>query len=133
RPFVAGHATFASSQFLGATIRAGTVGTIDTSAKPLTFSGDGEIEDMDLHRFGAGLEVGWMQDPRYAGTVSGHFAVEGAGTDRESLALTGGGRLERANLFGGRLSDADVTIEIDRKSTRLNSSHQIISYAVFRL
>src|SRR5258708_29547432 len=28
---------------------------------------------------------------------------------------------------------ADVVVELDRKSTRLNSSHQIISYAVFCL
>src|SRR5258708_30272998 len=29
--------------------------------------------------------------------------------------------------------DVDVSVWIDRKSTRLNSSHQIISYAVFCL
>src|SRR5207244_13038396 len=29
--------------------------------------------------------------------------------------------------------DVDVGIQLDRKSTRLNSSHQIISYAVFCL
>src|SRR5438552_13966233 len=33
----------------------------------------------------------------------------------------------------GRLDDHDVWGTVDRKSTRLNSSHQIISYAVFCL
>src|SRR5438552_2115021 len=31
------------------------------------------------------------------------------------------------------VTDSDITISGDRKSTRLNSSHQIISYAVFCL
>src|SRR5258708_11928677 len=33
----------------------------------------------------------------------------------------------------GHLSDAVDVLDLDRKSTRLNSSHQIISYAVFCL
>src|SRR5258708_13946253 len=35
--------------------------------------------------------------------------------------------------FTGPLADVTVTLARDRKSTRLNSSHQIISYAVFCL
>ena len=72
-PFIAGHATFASSEFLGARVGDGTVGTIDTRPKPVRYSGEGDISAIDLHRFGEGLEVGWLQQPRYAGTVSGHF------------------------------------------------------------
>src|SRR5207244_11407776 len=36
-------------------------------------------------------------------------------------------------LWDARLDDGRVRVEEDRKSTRLNSSHQIISYAVFCL
>jgi hypothetical protein len=88
------------------------IGTVDTSVKPLRFSGDGEIDGVDLGRFGAGLDVGWMQDPRYAGTVSGRFQVEGAGTDRESLRIAGSGRLNRGEMFGGRVTEADVSFDI---------------------
>ncbi len=112
QPFIAGRATFARSQFLGAKVGAGTVGSIDTSQKPLQFSGDGEIEGIELRRFGEGLDVAWLQEPRYTGTLSGHFRVEGRGTDRATLALTGSGRLARANLFKGTLADADVSIDI---------------------
>ena len=84
----------------------------------LTFGGIGEIDGVNVGRFGEGLGVAWMQEPRYAGTVSGRFNVKGAGTDRAQLTLTGGGRLARANLFGGSLSDADVTIDIDRGTLR---------------
>ncbi len=112
QPFIAGRAMFAPSQFLGATVGAGTVGAIDTSQEPLQFSGDGAIEGVDLRRFGEGLDVAWLQEPRYAGVLSGSFRVEGRGTDRATLALKGSGRLARANLFKGTLTDADVSIDI---------------------
>jgi hypothetical protein len=111
-PYIIGGATFAQSQFLGATVGAGTVGSIDTLQKPLHFTGDGDIDNVNLRVFGEGLAVQWLQEPRYAGTVSGHFQVTGTGTDR-TLTLTGGGRLTRAELFSGTLSDADVSIGLD--------------------
>ena len=117
-PFIIGHATFARSEFLGATIGAGTVGSIDTEQKPLHFSGDGEVDGLNLKRFGEGLDVGWMQDPRYAGMVSGHFRVDGAGTSAATLTISGGGRLSNAELFRGTLSDADVSIDIDGGTLR---------------
>src|SRR5258708_29473667 len=40
---------------------------------------------------------------------------------------------ERQFLFFGQKSNDKVFLDVDRKSTRLNSSHQIISYAVFSL
>ncbi len=67
---------------------------------------------MVLNRFGEGLDISWMQDPRYRGTLSGHFHVEGSGADLASMTLTGGGRLARAELFNGRLEDADVSVHI---------------------
>ena len=112
QPFILGQARFAPSTFLGARIGDGTIGSIDTQQQPLRFSGDGEIDGIDLRRFGEGLEVGWLQQPRYAGTVSGHFRVDGSGTTAATLALTGGGRLSRADLFKGTLTDADVSIAI---------------------
>jgi len=112
-PYITGNATFDRSLFLGATVGAGTVGSIDTLQKPLRFTGDGDIENVNLRVFGEGLGVQWLQEPRYAGIVSGHFQVTGTGTDR-TLTLTGGGRLTRAELFSGTLSDADVSIGLDR-------------------
>ena len=118
RAFIAGRATFARSQFLGATVGAGTVGSIDTSQTPLHFTGDGELESLSLHRFGQGLDVAWMQDPRYAGTIAGHFQVDGVGTDRASLAITGGGRLSHAEMFHGTLSGANVSMRIEHGTLR---------------
>jgi hypothetical protein len=111
-PFIAGGATFARSEFLGATVGDGTVGSIDTQQSPVRYSGDGQIDGVNLRRFGEGLDVGWLQQPRYAGTLSGRFHVDGAGSSSASLALTGGGHLSRADLFRGTLSDAEVSIAI---------------------
>ena len=65
------------------------IGTIDTSVKPLTFSGDGEIGRCGSGTVRVGPERRMDAGPRYAGTVSGRFQVEGAGTDRESLRIAG--------------------------------------------
>src|SRR5207244_5372888 len=44
------------------------------------------------------------------------------------------GNSYRVNATGTAVGDAaEALYEVDRKSTRLNSSHQIISYAVFCL
>ena len=117
-PFLLGHATFAPSEFLGARVADGAVGSIDTQQRPVHYTGDGEVDGINLRRFGEGLEVGWLQQPRYAGTVSGHFHVDASGTTAATLALTGGGRLSRANLFRGTLTDADVSIAIADGSLR---------------
>ena len=118
RPFLIGQAAFAPSQFLGASIGAGTSGSIDTSQKPLRYSGEGDIDRLSLHRFGEGLDVGWLKDPRFGGTVRGHFRVDASGSNAATLALTGGGSLQRAELFHGTLSDANVAIDIDRGTLR---------------
>jgi autotransporter translocation and assembly factor TamB len=117
-PFIIGSARFAQSLFLGATVGTGSIGSIDTLQKPFRYAGNGEVDGINLRRFGEGLEIAWMQDPRYAGTVSGHFWVDGTGSGPEGVTLTGGGRLTRAELFKGTLSDAEVSIAIDRGTLR---------------
>ena len=111
-PYIAGGATFADSEFLGARVRTGTYGSIDTSARPFHYTGEGPVTGIELQRFAGELDIGWLSDPRYAGTVSGRFYVDGWGSDPATMTLSGGGRLTRANLFGGSLTEADVSIEI---------------------
>jgi autotransporter translocation and assembly factor TamB len=117
-PFIKGRAQFAPSEFLGAAIGDGFIGTIDTETRPIRYGGDGEIQGVNLNRFGEGLDVGWLKDPRYAGSVSGRFRVDGAGADVETLALTAEGRVSRADLFHGVVSGADVSLEIDQGTLR---------------
>jgi autotransporter translocation and assembly factor TamB len=115
-PFIIGSARFADSEFLGATVASGTTGSVDSSTPPLRYSGEGDIAGVDLQRFARDLAIEWLKDPRYAGQISGHFTVNGIGTDAATLTLAGGGRLAQAALFGGTLSNAAVFIEVDRGS-----------------
>ncbi len=112
KPFIRGDATFADSVFLGAQLGAGATGFIDTQAEPFIYRGEGPLSDIDLNHFGRELQIGWMQEPRYAGTVRGRFQVDGAGAELSTMHLTGGGRIEEASLFAGRLSNADVGVSI---------------------
>jgi hypothetical protein len=111
-PYISGGATFVDSQFLGARVGSGMYGSIDTSARPVHYTGEGPVAGIDLQRFASELDIGWLKDPRYAGTASGRFYVDGFGFDPKTMTLSGGGRLARAELFDGTLSEADVSIEI---------------------
>src|SRR5262249_7912269 len=105
-----GQATFAASEYIGATIGAGATGAIDTAAKHYT--GAGLLEHVDLPRWGRVMDVAWMQDPRYKGTIDGTFTVEGTGFDSATMTIDGGGHITNATLFGGRLAEADVSATI---------------------
>ena len=82
RGFLIGTALFGPSEFLGASIAEGATGAIDTQASPFVYSGKGDLSDVDLNRFGAGLNVAWLQEPRYDGTLAGHFEVAAAAPTR---------------------------------------------------
>jgi autotransporter translocation and assembly factor TamB len=111
-PFIAGRAAFASSQFLGAAIGAGTVGSIDTQQQPFRYTGDGEVDGIVLSRFGEGLDIDWMRDPRYVGSIGGHFWVDGTGSGPQGVTVSAGGRIRRGQLFKGTFSDAEVAMAI---------------------
>ena len=112
KPFIQGTATFADSTFLGARLGAGATGFINTETSPFHYGGEGDLTNVDLNHFGDRLEITWLTEPRYAGTLRGRFHVDGTGSDLATMALSGGGRLDEADLFGGRLSNADVSIAI---------------------
>ncbi len=78
---------FGASEFLGAAIAAGTIGTIDTTASPIRFSGDGGVDHLDLNRLGDGLDVAWLREPRYGGTVARTIPRPGLGRERAELTL----------------------------------------------
>src|SRR5258708_32094929 len=65
---------------------------------------------------------------READAQSGKVGALGQRLEFDDVCKIGSGCFEHA---GGRGTGIDLGITLDRKSTRLNSSHQIISYAVF--
>lgn len=111
--YLIGQAQFAPSTFLGATIEDGAIGSIDTQASPFTYSGEGGLTNVDLHRFGVDLGIAWLQEPRYAGQLDGRFKVDGRGSDLATMRLEGGGHVTRADIFDGTLSDGETAISIE--------------------
>ncbi|MFN7914311.1 MAG: translocation/assembly module TamB domain-containing protein [Vicinamibacterales bacterium] len=111
-PVLTGSARFADSEFLGARLASGAVGSIDTVVEPFHYTGAGDLTDVDLNHFGRELQIAWLTEPRYAGTLAGRFHVDGAGSDLATMTLEGGGRLASARLFSGTLSDAEVSVSI---------------------
>ena len=111
QPGIAGNATFDRSEFIGAEIGPGTIGMIDTFLEHYT--GEGDLTGIDLRRWGREMNVAWMQEPRYSGTIDGRFRVDGHRFVGAEMDLTGGGHLVRANLFGGTLTDAEVEMTIN--------------------
>jgi translocation and assembly module TamB len=111
-PYLAGRAVLGPSEFLGASIEAGTIGTLDTSTTPVRYSGEGGVSGLVLERLASELEIEWLAAPRYRGTVSGHFRAEGTGGEPGARRLSGAGRIARADLFGGTLSNAQVAISL---------------------
>ncbi len=110
RPGISGQATFEESQFIGAHIGAGTTGAVST---PLEYyKGEGDLSGIDINRWGRELNVAWMQEHRYAGSLAGHFRTEVFGVDAATMTLYGGGHVTRADLFGGSLTDGEVEVTI---------------------
>jgi hypothetical protein len=122
QPYIRGGATFRPSEFLGARLGDGFVGSIDTSVTPFTYTGTGDLDDVDVNRFGRDLQIAWMQQPRYAGLVSGRFDVAGTGGPAATLRLASTGHLREAALFEGRLSDAEVSLNLAEGS--LDASYE---------
>jgi autotransporter translocation and assembly factor TamB len=117
-PFIRGTATFGPSLFLGAAIADGTTGGIDTSLAPFRYTGDGEVTALSLARVAQEIDIEWLRDPRYDGTIAGRFQVQGTGGTPDIVALEASGRLQRADLFGGTLSNAGVSVSIAQGSLR---------------
>src|SRR5947208_6006200 len=95
-----------------------------------TFTGLRSLAEMETELAGRGVVVTGASGGIGAACARA-FAAEGA----RVVVHYHRGR-ERAELVAAELGDAAAALlqaDLDRKSTRLNSSHQIISYAVFCL
>src|SRR2546426_7610266 len=69
----------------------------------------------------------------YTTLFRSHHGRERASAERRRHRAADRGRLGRALELEGEVHQAGIRSREDRKSTRLNSSHLVISYAVFCL
>src|ERR1022692_2081437 len=77
--------------------------------------------------------TGTVSDPSGALVAGATVGVHNneTGADLRSVTTTNTGNFNITNLPAGRYTVTVKNAGLDRKSTRLNSSHLVISYAVF--
>src|SRR5207244_7118767 len=81
--------------------------------------------------FGEGAYLLFFSAASYRNRINRRLALLNDTVDRQSILVQI--RRERGLTTGGDFRLPVISLNKDRKSTRLNSSHQIISYAVFCL
>lgn len=116
KPILVGNAAFEDSTFLDMRIWTGARGTIDTSGRLVTYSGVGYVSNLDIGQIGKEFEVAALQDPQFAGKVSGKFDLTGAGTSVDDLTIDVKGSNADATIFGGRVHDAELDLQIRNDS-----------------
>jgi autotransporter translocation and assembly factor TamB len=98
-------ATLQRSVVEGATIADGTVAEFSSNDGEITYAARGGIEDADLQRIGAALQIAALAKPEYQSRITGNFDVRGAGTKLESMSLDATGTLTDASILDARLSN----------------------------
>ena len=115
-PMIVGNAAFENSTFLDARISAGARGTVDTSGPRVTYSGLGNVNDLDIGQIGQEFDVATLRDPQFAGKVGGRFDLTGAGTSLDDLTIDVKGVGVDAAIFGGRVREAQLDLQIRNDS-----------------
>ncbi|HEY6614612.1 MAG TPA: hypothetical protein VIZ32_08840, partial [Vicinamibacterales bacterium] len=113
---VSGTVTLNQSLVEGAMIGPGTTGEFDFGAKPMTYAARGTIVGLDVRRLGNALQIAALDDPRYAGRVSGDFDVKGAGTSLAELDLAASGTLQDSTMWGTHVPEMAFKSEIVNSS-----------------
>ncbi len=115
-PILAGTATFDDSTFLDAQISAGARGTIDTAGERVTYSAVGGVRNLDIGQIGDEFDLATLREPQYAGQVSGGFDLTGAGSSLDDLTIDVKGTSVAATMFGGRISDGELDMQVRNDS-----------------
>ncbi len=107
--------TFEPSTVEGGRIAAGSVGTFALAPGVLRYGAKARLDALDLGRLGAALGVGWLQDPRVAGPMSGDVDVQAQGRTLRDLSLTAHAVLDRATAAGGVATATTLDARIEHR------------------
>ena len=114
--------TFDDSTVEGGRVRAGSIGTFALAPGVIRYGAKARLEDLDLGRLGAALDVAWLQDPRVAGPMTGDVDVQAQGRTLGELSLNAHAVLDRATAAGGvatattldaRIANRRLDVDID--------------------
>ena len=66
-----------SSTVEGASIAAGTTGSLNQRAGVTAYVAEGDIDSLDLNRLAGPLDLPFLAEARYRSRLTGHFSVDG--------------------------------------------------------
>ena len=114
--------TFDDTIVEGGRVRAGSLGSFGLAPGVIRYGAKARLEDLDLKRLGAALDVAWLQDPRVGGPMTGDVDMQAQGRTLAGLSLQAHAVLDRATAAGGlatattldaRIADRRLDVDID--------------------
>lgn len=102
----------------GARFGKGTLMSIRSRNRALSYSASGNVAWLNPRRFAAPLDVTWLDDDRFAGSLTGTFTFEGSGRTTDDLVMQTRAALVDSTLAGARFPRADVDFQMANRKIR---------------
>jgi hypothetical protein len=96
----------------GAHFSAGTQLAMDSQSGALHYSANGNVAGLNPRRFAAPLNVTWLDDDRFVGSLTGSFTFDGTGRTTDTLVLHTTASLVDSGLAGARFPNAQVGFDM---------------------
>jgi autotransporter translocation and assembly factor TamB len=104
----------------GARFESGTLLAIESRDRRLIYSASGNVVSLNPRNFAAPLEVQWLDDDRFGGSLTGAFTFEGSGRTVDELVIDTKASLVDSTLAGARFPRADVDFQMQDRLIRAN-------------
>ena len=113
-----GTGTLADSSVEGARFESGMQLGIESRDRQLSYSASGNVAWLNPRRFAAPLEVKWLDDDRFNGSLTGAFTFTGSGRTIDELVLNTNASLVDSTLAGARFPSATVDFQMAAREIR---------------
>jgi autotransporter translocation and assembly factor TamB len=100
----------------GARFGEGTLLGMESQNRALSYSASGNVAWLNPRRFAAPLDVEWLDDDRFNGSLTGTFTFEGSGRTTDDLSLSTTASLVDSTLAGARFPSAAVEFEMANRT-----------------
>lgn len=102
----------------GAHFASGTVLSMESENRRLSYSGTGNVTGLNPQRFAGPLRVTWLDDERLSGSLTGFFTVEGSGRTVDELDIHTTASLTDSTLAGADFPHAAVDFQMANRHMR---------------
>src|SRR4030095_868467 len=102
----------------GAHFADGTLVAMESQNRVLRYSASGNVAGLNPRRFARPLDVDWLDDARFSGSLNGSFAFEGSGRNVDELAMHTTAALVDSMLASAHFPDARVSFDMANREMR---------------